>query len=435
MAKFNEKKVHSLGKYATVTMTIYALLQALINGKVMIPREQRKMENKGAEYKKKSESFVAHLLIHAFLEGVVDDKMRKTLRSTFGDDIVVVQGVPQFIGISIDEDGYIYLSDGQHRFLHYIMDFIRGDMVLRYDTDFGNDFINDAMKILFNAVELDIGEGKTNSDKYISKNMLAPSHMEKILNTQVIAAVVEAVDEDERAALFIAMNSCTPIKQVDLDNAAFGRYNMWQCIESIMNALEAVDCDKNECVTFEFKKKYNAEDTKILKTLFYAKMRTLVPIVAHAGLLTYLSDKQRREYQWKYSTQSQAEQVRVFFKATEKMSRKACDKLLIKMMNDVIKIGRKIYGGDIDTMKHVKSMKSLLVGQMHAMNTCDLDESEFFEIAFNISNELVYNYVYTPGDGSKECPAAYFNNGHHSRTKNEKFYNLVMAAANMGGNE
>ena len=436
MAIFNSSKAKKIGVYGTLTMTIGAVIKAINDGRVFIPREQRKMESKNSpEYKKKATAFVSSLLIHAFCDTKFSNKLHKTLADAFGNDVVLENGVPQFIGLSVDENGIIYLSDGQHRFLHYLMDFLNGDLVIAYNTKFNSDFTERAMKELFDCVELAEGDGHKVENKTISIDMLSEEDKAMLMNIRVIAAVVESIDEEERAALFVAMNSCTPIKQHDLANASYGRNKAWQSIESVNASLAAVDCDKNEGVTFECGKRYNANDARILRNLFYAPMSTFVPIVAHAGLLTYLNKKQRNgEYQWLYSSeQSQADQVRNFMKVTENMSREECDKLLVKMMDDIVKIGHKIYEDRDDVMKQAKGMKSLLVGQMHAMHNSGLSKNEFYQIASEITFDLTIRHVYKPEGATRDYTAAYFNNGHKSRSKNELFCKWVMAAANNGG--
>lgn len=433
--KFNSGKARKIGKYSTLTMSLKTLLKKIKEGKVLIPREQRKMENKAsADYKKKATAFVANLLLHVFCDYEIDQSWQDRVTKLFGDDIVIENGVPQFIGLSIDaENGYIYLSDGQHRFLHYLQDFINGDLKIYYTSKFGNDFTTNAVKSLFdNCVELEDGDGNTDENKYISYTMLSEADVEALMNVRIIAAVVDAVDEDERAALFIAMNSCTPIKQHDLANAAYGKHDMWQAITSVHDSLAGVDCDKDEPLTLENGQQYTAHEAHILKQLFYGQISTFVPMVSHAGLLTYLSKKQRHDYQWLSSdTQTQVEQVSNFFKATEKMNREECDKMLVKIMNDMIKIGHNVYEDRLDVMKQARGLKSLTVGQLHSLNTSGLSKKEFYNIASEITFDII-RCGYTPAGSNHLYGVSYFNNAHRSRRKNEKFGELVLAVANGG---
>lgn len=437
MATFNGNKAKQIGSYGTVTMTIGDVIRAINAGRVLIPREQRAMENKRTEkYKEKAIAFITDLLLHTFCSSPVDDKTIKVLKDTFGSDIVIENNVAQFIGLSIDEDGFIYLSDGQHRFMHYLLDWMNGIIVIPYGMNSHSDFTENAIRQLFECVDLKEGDGCENENKYIAASMLNKQDMNKLMNYRVIATVVASRSADERAALFIAMNTCTVMKQYDLLNAAYGHYNAWQAIASVHASLTAVDIHKNEPITFECGKQYNANDAKILRMLFWAKNSTFVPFVAHAGLLTYLNKKQRSgEYQWlKSSEQSQATQVANFFKATENMTREECDKMLVKMMDDVVKIGHKFYDNNDSLMARATGLRSLIVGQMHAFRTVKAKKDVLYEIAAGITIDVL-SEEYIPVNSTRSYGTKHFNNGHKNRVKNEKFCEWVIAEMEKRGEQ
>ena len=430
--KFNANLVEKNGEYSTTTMTVGALVDAIKAGRVLLPKEQREIKDTCSKYKAKCEAFIAYILIHAFSESEMTAECKAAFKNAFGEDIVISRGVAQFVGISVDADGYVYLSDGQHRFMHYLMDFFNGTAEIKYGTDFGNDFTNARVANLFDAVELEDGDGCEDEDKVININIFDEDDIATIRNTTVIAQCVKTADDEERAALFVAMNTGTAITQADLDKANYGNENMYQAIQAVHKALDAVKM--GESVTMPNGKRYSARATAILKTLFDAQMRTLVPLLAHTGLLTYLNKAQTKKYQWKNGSQTQATQVRNFFKATHDMSEEACNKFLMKVMNDVVSIGSMVYEDDESYMDSAKGMKSLLVGQLHAMRTCDIPSAVFAEIAADITSQLVEQNGYRPADGSlrkgKPYTGSYFNNGHKNREKNELFAKWVMAEYN-----
>jgi hypothetical protein len=108
------------------------------------------------------------------------------------------------------------------------------------------------------------------------------------------------------------------------------------------------------------------------------------------------------------------------------MSRKECEELLNKMMDDIVKIGHEIYENQHGLMQQAKGLKSLLVGQMHAMNHCKINKDEFFAISSDIIDALLIDHQYTPVRETRSYPASYFNNGHKDRRKNEKFMQWVV---------
>ena len=431
--KFNAKLVKKNGEYGTVTMKVGALIDAIKAGKVLRPKEQREVKDTFSKYKKKCEAFIAYILIHAFSESEISAECKTAFENAFGTDIRVANGAVQFVGISVDADGYVYLSDGQHRFMYYLMHFFNGTAEIKYGTDFGNDFTNDRMADIFDAIELEDGDGCEDEDKVINISIFSEDDKETIRNMSVIAQCVKTVDDEERAALFVAMNTGTAITQADLDKANYGNENMYQAIQEVRKALDSVK--DGEGVTLPNGKRYSARATRILTTLFNAQMRTLVPLISHAGLLTYLNKSQTKKYQWKNGSQTQAEQVRNFFKATHDMSKESCDKFLLKVMNDVVTIGSVVYEDEFSIMDSAKGMKSLLIGQLHALRTCNIPSAEFADIAADITCQLVEQNCYSPVDGSrrrngKPFTGAYFNNGHKNREKNELFAKWVMAEYN-----
>ena len=431
MAKFNFKKVTKNGEYGTISMTIRALINALRADKVLVPKEQRDVKDTGVAYRKKRDAFLAHVLTHAFTESDISDEVKATLQETFGNDIEIHNGTVQFVGISVDADGYVYLSDGQHRFLHYLADFFSGVAKLKPEADYGNDFLNRAMDDLFDRIEMEDGEGSR--DKLvIDIDVFDEEALDRIYSQRVLAQFVKAKDEEERAALFVAMNTGTQPTQADLDKANFGKENMYQAIAEVHKNLDSTKI--GEPVTFDNGKTYSVEDTKVLKILFNAPIRTLVPIVAHACLLTYLNKKTiGANYQWERGyAQTQAEQVRNFFKATHNMSPEECNKVLFKIMDDVVMIGKALYNGNTGLMTSVRGMKSLMVGQLHAVHNKPqgMPKAAFFGIAKNITLSLVVGKNYLPAGSAEDATpydGAYFNNGHRLRNKNELFAQWVAA--------
>lgn len=434
--KLNTQSIPKRGVYGTATLPIWVLIEALRLGKIKIPVEQREMENKNKAYYKKAKSFIGFLMIQSF---VADDDitgMTKVLQGAFGVNVTVIGGVPQLIGISIDADGNIYLSDGQHRFLNYLMDFIQGNFAIEYGFDFGNKFMNDSMRSIFDNIKLEDGDGTEDSQKKISIQIFEEADWKKLVGLNLTAATVQTDDDDERASLFVSMNTATPIRPCDIDHAIYAKYNMWIAIEEVRNTLDTIT-KNTEYVTFDCGKTYDNEEARILRTLFYAPMRTLVPMVTHMGLLTFLPKNITKKYQWQYTNQTQVEQVRAFFTGTHSMTLEECRAFLAKIMDEIIKIGEICYEGDFNMMDSAKGLKSLLVGQLHAQanaKKCGISKKEFKEKAAGITADIIDNAYRPIGHPEDKDPFGRndFNNAHHNRKKNELFLNWLVAECEAG---
>ena len=434
MAFVNTKVLTKQGEYGSVSMTIRELLVAA-NGTserertIFVPKEQRDVTDRGVAYERKRNAFIAHVLIHTFMDNNISKETEEILQDKIGDGVVIENGTIQFVGISMDANKNIYLSDGQHRFLNYLRDFFNGTAKLTRDFDFGSDYLNNNMKKFFDAIVTVDGDGPKKKIA-ISKDLFTEEDLEKIGAQRVVGQFVRTNDDEERSTLFVAMNLGTQITQANLDKANHGNENAYVAIEGLHEALSGAK--KGEPANWEGVRMFNVQETKVLKTLFDAKMSTLVPLVAHAALLTYLPKKLIGDkYQWIDSNnQTQAEQVRNFFKATHKMSVAECQKLLMKMVNDVLAIGSIMYVDDENDMVTVRGCKSLLVGQMHAMRhkPANITKDEFADITASLCIALKRGYVPANGGRGKQClpyDNAYFNNGHRIRSKNELFAKWV----------
>ena len=428
MAQFNSKMMIKNGEYGTCTMTLGALYNAIKENRVLIPKEQRDVKDSGVTYKRKRDTFIAHILAHTFSDSSITEEFKSALEKQFGSNVEVTSGAIQFVGLSIDECGNVYLSDGQHRFAYYLRDFFTGVAQIRPGTDFGNDFLNNTIDNIFASIVLEDGDGKR-ENQVIDVSIFTEEDKNRILSQRVVAQCIKAEDEEERAALFVAMNTGTQPTQADLDKANFGNENMYQAILEMHKSLESIKT--GEPVTFANGKTYSAANTQAIKTLLNAPMRTLVPIIAHAGLLTYLPKKViGQDYQWEHGyAQTQADQVRNFFKATHHMSVEECNKYLFRMVDDVVTIAKVIYENDARMMSSAKGMKSLLVGQMNALRSCKgMTKNDFADIAADITTRLVTkSYVPVGEEKSRVYNGAYFNNAHRVRSKNELFAKWVTA--------
>ena len=444
MATINTKKLAKQGEYGTISMTFGELMAALEKGKVfvrkkqddeaasqgiIVPKEQREVTDKGIVYEKKRNIFIAHVLIHTFMDNNISKETEEKLKENIGDGVTVEHGTIQFIGISMDQEGNIYLSDGQHRFLHYLYDFFNGTAKIKRDFDFGSDYLNSRMAMVFNAIVPEDGDGPKEGIE-LSAALFTEEDLDAIRSQRVIAQFVRAIDEEERAALFIAMNTSTNITQANLDKANYGNENMYQVIAELHNKL--FSAKKGEPANWSGVRFFDSQETAVLKTLFDANMSTFVPLIAHAALLTYLPKKLIGDkYQWTYSnSQQQADQVRNFFKATHNMSVEECQKLLLKMTEDVLTIGSVMYLDIESEMELVRGCKSLLVGQMNALHKkpTGIKKKDFVFVASNLCNTLKTGYIPAAGGRGKTGTPynyAYFNNGHRLRSKNELFAKWV----------
>ncbi len=429
MAIINTKKLAKKGEYGTISMTIRDLMNAVANNKVKRPKEQRDVTDKGVAYERKRNIFIAHVLIHTFMDNTISKETEAKLQSDISEDVIVENGTIQFIGVSMDEDGNIYLSDGQHRFMKYLYDFFNGTAKITRDFDFGSDYLNSNMGEFFDAIIPEDGDGPKNQIA-ISKSLFSEEDLNRIYNQRVVAQFVRAIDEEERAALFIAMNTATNITQANLDKANYGNENMYQVIAELHDKLSSAK--KGEPANWMGVRFFDIQETAVLKTLFDANMSTFVPLIAHAALLTYLPKKLIGDkYQWTYSnSQQQADQVRNFFKATHNMSVEECQKLLLKMAEDVLTIGSTMYLGIEGDMELVRGCKSLLVGQMNALHKkpTGIKKKDFVFVTSNLCNTLKTGYIPAEGGRGKTGTPynyAYFNNGHRLRSKNELFAKWV----------
>ena len=424
--KLNKEKITKTGGiYATAKLSIKSLLDALDEGKVRVPIEQRKMEAKDKKYKQKAERFIAYLLINAFQSSDTCESARKDLEKVFGADIEIVNGIPQLIGLSIDEDGVIYLSDGQHRFLNYLKDFKDGVLIIKNGTDFGGDFINERMDDIFNAIEFEDGDGASEKDKVIAISIFEQEDLDIILDMKLTASIVKSEDFDERAYQFLSMNSTTAISTNDLDRAAYVQYPMWDAIEKVHNSLRSITKDEGICFTKG--KIYDVYEAQELRALLNCRFSTFVPMIAHMGLLTFLPKDMIKDYQWLYKGQKQPEQTRNFFKATENMTTEECNQYLMNIMDAVLEVADVCYDHELEEMQAANKARSLLVGQLeafHSLRNSVIPEETFDQLANEITYKVLFDGGYRPIGKSKNDKAydiSKFNNAHHNRKNNELF--------------
>lgn len=421
------KNVHKTSEGGTVSMPLGVFLDAVENERVVLPPEQREMTSKGQQYKKLSEDFVAYLLTQVFLEADTSADFEDAMNKSFGaENITIEKGSIQLVGVSVDAQKNVYMSDGNHRFGYYLQDFFRGEVVLTQGTDYGNDNLNEKMDILFSAVRRTDKDSK-NAPKYISAKTMNKDDLDAIKNVRVIARYIKSANEKERASLFGVMNKGVPIRQADHDKCNYGALPAYQAINEAFTKLDRVKYGKP--VAFDNGQYYDAVDTNILKRLFNNPMRTLVPMVAHACLLVYLPRKLVVNHPWEDNQmQSQAEQVRNFFKATEKMSREEFDKYLFKMMDDIVYLGKTLYENNDNKMSSAKGLKSLIVGQLYSLRVRKeekIQKSVYEAIAKNITKKVTNN-GYTPCNSFRTYNRLDFNNAHRLREKNELFATWVL---------
>ncbi len=438
MAIVNTKKLNKNGEYGTLTLSLKGLFDAIQKGNVDIPAEQRTVKDRGAKYKHMRDSFLAHVLVHTFFDNCISNETEEMLNKIFDGDVQVVNGTIQFVGISVDANDKIYLSDGQHRFCHYLQEFFAGTARLTAGTDFGGDYLNDCMEQLFNAIELDDGDGKV-AKTIITINNFSHEDQERIYAQRVVAQFVKTDDDCERRTLFSAMNKNVQITQADHDKSNYGHTPMFKCAAKVQETLAEIR--ENEPASIEHCKWYSPADAWALKVLFNANIRTFIPLVAHMGLLTYLPKKLLGEdYVWERNCdQTQADQVRNFFKATQNMNEEECYKFLTNIMDDVVVLSKMMYRGNTNKMECAKGLKSLLVGELHALHTCPqvMPEETFVSIAAEVHSKLVNENKYVPilKSGKPSYDRTHFNNGHRLRSKNELFAKWVLDEFNAQNKE
>ena len=435
-SKIRKERHYSTARLFAVRNVLAAIKEAEEKGAeqgITLPSEQREMEDKNAAYKRKARLFVAFLLIQATNTDEDVSDIKRDLDRCFKTDVEVTPYIEQRIGLSIDELGRVFLSDGQHRFMHYLRDFFDGKLGIPLNMDFGDVDTNDAMQSVFEGIVLEDGEGNDKSNKELFITDIEDEIKQNMLDLPVSASVVKANSHEARVSLFISMNTMTNINTADIDHALFGNTAMWKAITEFFATFKQIeDGDK---LTTPSGKIYNVSDTAAIQILIATKttIKTFVPMVAHIGLLTILKRQMVKNYQWQYSGQNQAAQTKAFFDATKKMSYEECVEFMIKVTDSIVKVGRDMFKGDINTMKTLYTCRSLIVGQIHALANYKMHaipKNEFNLIARGITNAISKNgYQLTPTGVKYE--AKYFNNGHHSRKKNEMFFKLVSEAYDM----
>lgn len=429
--KFDSKRIDTAaktGEGGTVSMTLDTFLKAVESKAVDLPPEQREMNSKGNKYQSLCEGFIAYLLTRVFLEKDTSSDFEEAMEKTFGKgNFIIESGSIQLVGLSVDAHNNLYLSDGNHRFGYYLQDFFRGEVVLTQGTDFGSDHLNDKMDRLFAAVKRTDKDGK-NTPKYISAKTMNERDLQAIKDVRIVARYIKSDDERERSSLFSAMNAGVAITQADQDKCNYGTFASYQCINEAHRKLDRIKF--GQPVRFDNGRYYDEVDANILKRLFNNHMKTLVPMVAHACLLVYLPRKLVLNYPWEDNQlQSQAEQVRNFFKATEKMSREEFDKYLFKMIDDIVYLGKTLYNNDNNKMSAAKGLKSLIIGQLYAIRVRKeekIKKADFETIAKDITKKIT-TVGYTPRDSYKTYNRLDFNNAHRLREKNELFATWMLA--------
>ena len=427
--KINESLIKRRGVYNTWFTTIGEIYNCVKNNLIRIPIEQRELGSTETKtFINKAVSYICSLLLEVFSTNYETSYISNILSKKLGvKNPDVREHTSQFMAITIDENENLWLEDGHHRY-EYLHLLILGLLVIRNDIDLKNNFLNSVIDDIFNAIQLEDGEGNLDSDKAISIFSLSDEQMEKLFSLPVVVPIVMSSEYEERASVFIRYNSCTPPKTNDLVHANYAVYNMWIAIEKLHKALNKVKPDTG-LTLFNNRIQYDAQDAAKLRALLYAPMGTFVAMIAHAGLLTFLSKKTVKDYQWVRGDNDQQKQINSFFKATASFSIEECYDYLIAILNKAIQTARTCYDNDVKKMSDCNKMRSLVIGQLHAVHNFaqfKTKRSIFNEKAFELTSKISLDEGYRPyPDSEKIYQRKDFNTAHYSRERNEYFMNFL----------
>ena len=425
--KITAKKKHKRGTYQSYITTLGQMLELALKGLIVCDEEQRKMKT-NKSYKEHRLAFISSLLIAAFSDSSdFSEQSKKALTTYVGAPLTMILSEIQLVGIKVI-NGKLFLSDGQHRLLGYLLDFIKGAFCIKCTDDLKNDYLIRKMAEIFKwNVILEDGD----TIKVITWDMLPDEIKDYILNIPVVAQCIEPLDKEEGNAFFTSLNSSIAVSNNELDNAKYCHYTMYKVIKEFHEALTSTTVGQQLSLFIgDNHKTFSEKETRALKLLVPKNIKTALPMIAHAGLIVLLPRNMVKNYQWERNNSNQSDHVRNFMKATEKMSKSQCEKYIRSLISNLLKIAKNMYEYNFSGMSSCGGWPSLTVGQMYAMHTTTIPKEAFKEIAITLTHSICEgNYLHNEeGLNSKFCVekgySSFFNNGHQQRSKNERFSDL-----------
>lgn len=401
---------------------VYALIR---NGLLKISDEQREMESKNIDYKTRAIKWILGLLIDiknlsddfTEIENMVDAICGKAGVKT---SRLNTKGLPQVMECSlIRGQKMLFVSDGQHRYLNYLIDFIRGDIVINTNANLQDAWMEAQLVEILSVMPINGDDTAT-----ISWDTLPCEWKEALFDTEVILNCILCYTEEERAHRFYEVNTSKALSTDDTMKAQFGIYPMYKVIKEAL--IDPYNNSKaNEGIVFGFKNEknicLNAEEANRFRRCF-PKKASAIPFIAQNILLSYVGDKKAGKYRWCNSDKQKAE-IYKFFEMTKDWREEKCEKYLRTFVWDLCTVFKKVYG---DSSINWRERRTFTTGVIYGLYNAD-NKKEFLAKAHDLAEKLPDRTLVTYQVGEKRDSICfdYLSTSHYNRRRPIAVYNAV----------
>lgn len=388
----------------------------VVNDELGIPENQRFVNWDSKKIKALEKEFIAFMLYTIIkMLSTSAEALNASVAEIFPEAKLILPGYYQKIAISYDRTTGTYgIQDGQHRFFHYLINFIKNGLKLNREDTIDNAEVARTIEKLFSKI--------TNSS--IGFEDLPEEWQNALLSIPVVINYVDTDDKTEASALFISENASDPVKTYDMNKSGNiglpGWYRVNYVVESILSETP-----------FELKinlqnktKSYDKKKVQTLKSLLPKKCDTLTFFLQRNILLF---NCRKDDYKWK-NGQTHKDICSNYSKYIGDIAELDIDKMLKGILDLYLKVAK--YYDNNEDMKKIRGLQSFTTGLaiIEKQYSAEYSNKEYYNAAMTCTiNDMVHDLT---------GRAKTFNNAHYQKAKAtavkgifEANYNSIVSAS------
>lgn len=433
--KHKTKSIASLRKYSTNlqvqqrTVTLGDIMKLNEANVLQLADEQRVMEAKNAAYYERAARWILNLLVGLknnawFMEAAASSEIDNIFSQIGIVAPIKDNSLPQTLEVSIKKEypGVLFVSDGQHRYLNYLVDFINGDIVIDSKLNLKDAWLQSQLEQILKCAPNDGFDVKT-----IAWGNMSDDWKEAFCHIKVDMNIIKAGSEEERAHRFTEVNDAKALSSNDGTKAKYGGYTMFKSIRKFCDAINA--SQDGEKIVFSFGTIKN-EDADYLRAIMVQENSRL-PFIVQNALLTYIGDDEAENLGWKYG-KKHTQLIYDFFQLTKSWKEKRCNQLLSDFTQDLIKVSREVYSnGKKKDAVNWRMARTFTTGVIAGYY--ETGDEEFLQAAHEVANAIDLDkvYSYKTEDGKTEnLTMNALNNTYYNRKFPEAVKDAVMVKFN-----
>lgn len=368
-----------------------------VNEQIVIPENQRDVKWDTKKVKRLEKEFIAYLFYTIIKMLATDnEELEKSVKKAFPNAMSYYKGYYQKAAISYNRAKDEYgMQDGQHRFFHYLINFVYNGLEINRDDVIDNAEVARVINSLFRHI----------SNTTLKFDALPSEWKDAFYSIPVVVNYVDTTSETEAAALFIAENTSDPIKNYDLCKSGSIGKPGWErltyVVESIMAGQEMI-LNVNPAGK---EVAYSKKSMCIFKSMFPKSKEALTYFLQRNVVLFYCEDT---DFEWDKG-QTQQKILANYRDFTQNMSSEEIDKMLNNILRLYLSVS-KYYNSEEDRCK-IRGLQSFYTGLAYIEKSHETkyDDSESYIAAMKATvNDMVNDLT---GDSK------IFNNAHYQRAK------------------